>query len=93
MFSDMKPSVPTPVKNVLAELRNFLTARNTPDDSRKLERTKSTKPDPTGYWSDSSMDLKAGLEVVELPVDVSWDEGQLSGSETALPERTAWTTD
>jgi hypothetical protein len=93
MVIGMKPSVPTPVKNVLAELRNFLTARNTPDETRKLERALSAKPDPTGYWSDSSMDLRAGLDVVELPVDVSWDGAPKIGTETELSSRTSWTTD
>jgi hypothetical protein len=47
----------------------------------------------TGYWTDSSMDLRAGLDVVELPVDVLPDDMPQTGSGTGLPERSAWTTE
>jgi hypothetical protein len=47
----------------------------------------------TGYWTDSSMDLMAGLDVFELPFDVVRDDMPQTGSETGLPERSAYTTD
>lgn len=47
----------------------------------------------TGYWTDSSMDLRAGLDVVELPFDVLRDDVPQTGGETGLPERSARTTE
>jgi hypothetical protein len=81
------------VNDSLVELHNRLSARVNLEDRRKLDRTQRVKPDPTGYWTDSSMDLRAGLEVVEEPVDLLNDETLPVKLDTEVPERGAWKTD
>lgn len=51
---------------------NRLVANVIPKERRKLTRNTGVASDHPGYWSDSSTDLRAGLEIVELSPNRPW---------------------
>jgi hypothetical protein len=58
-----------------------LVANVIPKERRKNVRHTCVASDYPGYWADSSTDLRAGLEIVELSHDRQWADTAILGLE------------
>lgn len=54
--------------------RNEPITKPVPEGRRKVGHKAGMACKHPGYWTDSSMDLIAGLEVIELPAEGQWVE-------------------
>jgi len=73
------------------EHRNDSIANVSPTGRRKLARIPGVASEHPGYWTDSSMDLRAGLDIVEVSADTQWAD--TLPFEIEPPHRGSWITD